>query len=111
VHLHTLVLDGVSEARPGQLTFQETLDQGWRNRGLYFDAEHVPFCRGTYRVHRRVESIIDEKTGKMIRLSNDVIILEDVACQARYAKCRQFSSRAIYPYWREIWLERARSAG
>jgi len=87
----------------------ETLDQEWRNRGMYFDAELVPFCNGTYRVLRRVERIIDEKTGKMMRLRNDAIILKDVTCLARYAKCRYFCSRSIYPYWREIWLERSRS--
>jgi hypothetical protein len=85
----------------------ETLDQNWRNRGMYFDAEHVPFCGGTYRVLRRVEKLIDEKTGKMLPLKSDAIILQDVACQARYAKCRRFCSRSIFPYWREIWLERA----
>jgi hypothetical protein len=85
----------------------KTLDQDWRNRGMYFDGELVPFCNGTYSVLRRVEKIVDEKTGKMMHFKNDAIILKDVACEARYAKCRHFCSRAIYPYWREIWLERA----
>ncbi len=85
-----------------------TLDHNWRNRGMYFDGELVPFCGGEYVVANRVERIIDEKTGKMIRLKTDAIILENVACEARYAKCRRFCSRAIYPYWREIWLERAK---
>jgi hypothetical protein len=84
----------------------ETLDHNWRNRGMYFDGELVPFCGGTFDVLQRVEKIIDEKTGKMMRLKNDAIILKDVVCEARYAKCRRFCSRAIYPYWREIWLQR-----
>ena len=84
----------------------ETLDEDWRNRGMYFDAESVPFCEQTHRVLARVEKIIDEKTGKMIKLKNDAIILEGVACEAKYAKCRRFCPRAIYPYWREIWLRR-----
>jgi hypothetical protein len=33
-------------------------------------------------------------------------VLKNVACEARYAICRRFCPRAIYPYWREIWLER-----
>lgn len=106
------------DLQPGELVrvrsypeILDTLDQDWHNRGMYFDPEQVPFCNGTYRVLRRVERIIDEKTGTMTRLKNDAIILGDVACQARYAKCRLFCSRSIYPYWREIWLERARSAG
>jgi hypothetical protein len=84
----------------------ETLDEHWKNRGLYFDPEHVPFCEGTYSVLRRVERIIDEKTGKMLNFKSDAVILKDVVCEARYAKCRRFCPRAIYPYWREIWLQR-----
>jgi hypothetical protein len=73
----------------------------------------VPFCGGTYRVLRRVTRILDEKTGKMSRMKTESIILEDVFCQARYSHCRMFCPRAIYPYWREIWLERVpdRDAG
>ena len=84
----------------------ETLDEEGKNRGLYFDAEMVPFCRGTFRVLRRVERIIHEKTGKMLRFKNDAIILEGVECQARYAKYRKFCPRGYYSYCREIWLER-----
>jgi hypothetical protein len=53
-----------------------------------------------------MKQIIDEKTGKMIRFKTDAIVLKNVACEARYAICRRFCPRAIYPYWREIWLER-----
>ena len=83
-----------------------TLDENMRNRGMYFDGEMVPFTDKTFRVLTRVEKIIDEKTGKMMTLKSDAIILEGVACQGRYSKCRKFCSRGIYPFWREIWLER-----
>ena len=73
---------------------------------MYFDGEMVPFCEGTYRVLGRVERIIDEKTGKMIDLKTDAVILDDVACRACYSKWRKFCPRSIYPFWREIWLER-----
>jgi len=85
----------------------ETLDEEWKNRGMYFDREMVPFCNGTYRVQQRVGQIINEKTGKMMRFKTDAIILENVFCQSRYSKCRKFCPRGIYSYWREIWLERA----
>jgi hypothetical protein len=57
-----------------------------------------------------VRQIIDEKTSKMVRFKTDAIMLGGVACQARYSKCRRFCPRAILPYWREIWLERAATA-
>jgi hypothetical protein len=77
-----------------------------RNRGMGFDAEMVPYCDGTYRVLRRVTRIINERTGKMMLMKNPCIILDNVVCQGRYSECRMFCPRAIYPYWREIWLER-----
>jgi hypothetical protein len=83
-----------------------TLDGNNKNRGLYFDAEAVPFCGGTYRVHSRVSRILDERTGKLIKMKTDSIILEGVYCEARYSNCRMFCPRGIYSYWREIWLER-----
>jgi hypothetical protein len=85
-----------------------TLNTDARNRGLYFDAESVPFCGKTYPVLSRVEKIVDEKSGRLTKLKGDAIILDGVVCEARYAKCRRFCPRAIYPYWREIWLERVK---
>jgi len=83
-----------------------TLDETMRNRGMYFDGEMVPFTDKSFHVHKRVEQIINEKTGKMMTLTSDAIILKNVTCQARYSKCRMFCSRSIFPFWREIWLER-----
>jgi hypothetical protein len=85
----------------------ETLDVHNKNRGLYFDAEMVPYCGRSFRVLRRVERILDEKTGKMMELKNPCIMLDGVVCQSRYSECRLFCPRSIYSYWREIWLERA----
>jgi len=76
------------------------------NRGMIWDAELVPYCGGTYRVLRRVDKILDEKTGKMTVMKTPCIILDTVTCEARYSACRMFCPRSIYPYWREIWLER-----
>jgi hypothetical protein len=84
----------------------KTLDYNYRNRGLYFDAEMVAFTEREHRVDRRLKRIIDERTSKMVRFKADAIVLKDVACEARYAKCRRFCPRGIYPFWREIWLER-----
>jgi hypothetical protein len=84
----------------------KTLDSNYRNRGLYFDTDMVPFTEREYEVEVRVNQIIDEKTGKMIRIKTDAIMLKDVVCGGHYAFCRRFCPRAIPSYWREIWLER-----
>jgi hypothetical protein len=80
-----------------------------KNRGMSWDAEMVPYCGGVYRVLKRVSHIIDEKTGKMRQMKNPCVILDSAICQARYSSCRMFCPRSIYPYWREIWLERVDS--
>lgn len=101
------------ELQPGELVrikpYKEilnTLNARDRNRGLYFDAEEVPYCGGEYRVLKRVTKIIHEKTGKMLEMKTPCIILDSVICQSRYSECRLFCPRSIYSYWREIWLER-----
>ena len=89
----------------------QTVDSSNRNRGMYWDAELVPYCGGTYRVLKSVTRIIDEKTGKMLEMKTPCIILDSVVCQARYSPCRMLCPKAMYPYWRELWLERVASNG
>jgi hypothetical protein len=84
-----------------------TLDTNNRNRGMYFDAEEVPYCGKTLRVRSSVTRIIDEKTGKMLTLKDNNVILEGAICQARYSDRRMICPRAIYSIWRETWLTRA----
>jgi hypothetical protein len=81
----------------------QTLDVQNRNRGMSFDAEMLKYCGRQARVLRRVEQIIDERSGTMMRFKNPCIILEDVICTSDY---HRLCPRGIYPYWREIWLER-----
>jgi len=97
--------------QPGELvqilTSQEimaTLDKQNRNRGLLFDFEMLTYCGGIYRVLRRVNRAIDEKTGKMLNMKYPCIVLEGVACRSDY---HRLCPRAIYHYWRESWLKRA----
>jgi hypothetical protein len=83
-----------------------TLDSKNRNRGLFFDAEEVPYCGKTVRVSAKVDRIINEQTGKMIMLKDHNVILEGVTCQGHYSNNRMHCPRAICPIWRETWLER-----
>ncbi len=83
-----------------------TLDTNNKNNGLSFDVEMVRFCGGIYRVESRVTRIIEEKNGRMLQIKNPCIILTHVYCRAELSERRLFCPRAIFPYWREIWLER-----
>jgi membrane-associated phospholipid phosphatase len=50
-----------------------------------------------------LERIIDEKSGRMLRFKNPCIVPDDVTCPGVY---HRQCPRGIYPYWREVWLER-----
>jgi len=91
----------------GKEEIMATLDKSQRNRGLWFDSEMLPYCGGIYRVLRRVNRIVDEKTGKMVNMKNPCIVLEGVVCKSDF---HRLCPRAIYPYWRENWLKRAVNA-
>jgi len=80
-----------------------TLDQTGHNRGLRFDIEMLRYCGQRARVQRRVNRLIDEKTGKMVHIKGDCIVLDGFICAADY---HQSCPRGIEEYWREIWLKR-----
>jgi hypothetical protein len=99
--------------QPGDLvrikTYDEilaTLDGNNRNRGMFFDAEEVPYCGTVQRVRNRVERIVEERTGKLIDLRGGSVVLDEVWCKGHFSDRRMFCPRAIYPFWRDAWLER-----
>ncbi|HEU5293749.1 MAG TPA: hypothetical protein VFU71_03065, partial [Burkholderiaceae bacterium] len=81
----------------------ETLDTSNKNRGLWFDAEMVRYCGGTYSVLARVQRIIDPKSGQMLRFGTPSVILDNVTTLGDY---HRFYPQNEYPFWREIWLQR-----
>jgi hypothetical protein len=102
--------DGTLGLQPGELVrikskqeIVSTLDVNNSNRGLSFDPEMLWYCGRKARVLRRVERLIEERTGKLLRLKRPCIVLEGVTCRGEYHRC---CPRADYPYWREVWLER-----
>lgn len=88
---------------PGQLVeirsqaeIERTLSPKNTNRGMWFDFEMLPYCGR----QARVERIVNEATGKMMKLS-DCHVLEGVTCTGIY---RRFCPRNVTPYWRSAWL-------
>ena len=82
----------------------KTLDVQNKNRGLSFDVEMAKYCGGQYRVLRRVQRVINEKTGQMMQFPNDCVVLNGVVCSGEF---HWLCPRSIFPFWREIWLRRA----
>jgi hypothetical protein len=96
--------------RPGEVVqirswneIQATLDRRLKNRGLWFDKEMIRYCGGRFRVLRRVERTIDEKTGRLLKLRNPCIILDGVTATGEH---HRFMPQNEYIFWREIWLKR-----
>jgi hypothetical protein len=102
-------IPAAGEIQPGDLVrvrskpeIMATLNADNKNAGMIFDGEMLPFCGIQARVERKVETIIDEPTGKMLKL-NDCLVLEDVVCLGTY---HRLCPRGGLPYWREAWLEK-----
>jgi len=108
---------GQLNLQPGELVrvkskdeIAKTLTPEGRSRGMWFDKEMLPYCGGTYRVRQRISRFVDERSGKLIVMKNPAVTLEGVVCSGDYSVCRWMCPRAIYPYWREDWLERVEAA-
>jgi hypothetical protein len=106
------------DLRPGELvqikSYEEilgTLSKRNKNRGLFFGPEMVPYCGSVRRIRARVERIVDERTGKIVHLPGECLILEGVVCRAEYSERRLFCPRNLFPFWREIWLKRVPEPG
>ncbi len=116
--LKALPLHGPGAAPPAELGVQPgdlvqvrsadeieaTLDEEGFNRGLSFDREMLPYCGQTFRVKDTVDRIIDEKTGRMIKIPKDSLILEGAVCSGERTPGCWFCPRQIYPFWREAWV-------
>jgi hypothetical protein len=97
----------IVDVAPGQLVeirkkdeIMPTLSPENRNRSLEFGSEMAPHCGRRAPVNRHVQRMIDESTGKMIKLS-DCVVLDNVVCQGIY---HRFCPRGIDIYWRSAWL-------
>ena len=101
--------DEVLNLKPGELVEVKsereiftTLDADGKNRGLLWMRGMKDYCGKTYRVLRRVETILLESNGKLRKMRNTVL-LEGVTCDgSEFYGC----DRSCFHYWREVWLRR-----
>jgi len=86
----------------------QTLDADGKNRGLHFSEDMAVFCGRRYRVRNRIDRMMIEATGQLREVKNTVI-LEGVCCECVFTTggC----PRALFQYWREIWLKRVPGPG
>lgn len=99
------------DLQPGELVevrsqeeIRATLDDDQRNRGLWFDQEMVPLCGKRGRIVHRVQRLIDEKTGKMLRVKKDLYIVSGMlGCEGLHHK---LCTRSVMGMMRDVWLRR-----
>ena len=89
----------------------KTLTPNSKHKGLYFDREMLAYCGKTARVRSKVDRFVNEKTRKLVVLSSDCYVLDGCTCQSDVSVGRWFCPRAIFPWWRECWLEPVDSVG
>ena len=101
------------DLQPGELVrvrqpdeIAATLDETGHNRRLSFDREMLPYCGKTLRVKYRVDRIIEDKTGRMLKIPKDCLVLEGAVCSGNRSAGRWFCPREIDAFWREGWVER-----
>jgi hypothetical protein len=99
------------DLQPGDLVevrskaeIEATLDASQKNRGLWFDEEMLVHCGRRGRVLHRVERLIDEKSGRMLKVKKDLIVVEGmVGCAGVH---HSLCPRSFIAMWRESWLRR-----
>ncbi len=85
-----------------------TLDARNRYEGLYYTAATMDrYCGGTYTVLTRVDRFFDERSRRILRLKNTVL-LDKVYCQPEpdMDNCIAGCKRMCFCFWKEAWLER-----
>src|SRR5262249_59863593 len=78
-----------------------TLDEGSRNRGLWFDREMLKHCGESCRVSRRIDKIIDISTGRILPMKTPCLVLQGVDSSGEFLR---FWGQHEYLYWRAAWL-------
>ncbi len=79
-----------------------TVGPSGRNRGLLFEPDMTAYVGGIFEVDFRIERMISEETGEMVRLTNTVA-LKNVRCEGL---CAKNCPRGQAHFWREAWIER-----
>jgi len=84
----------------GMQEILRTLDARHCRKGLAFSNDMFGFCGRRFQVQHRIETLLDEKTGKLRKVQHTVTLV-GTDCQ-KYMGC----ARQMPLLWRELWLRR-----
>lgn len=89
-----------------------SLDELGRHQGLpYLPWVMAQYSGRTFTVKKRIDQFFDERTRRMLR-PRDVVILEGVFCEPEPDAHLPFAGcdRTCFLFWKESWLEKVDSA-
>ena len=85
-----------------------TLDEEGRFEGLaYIPGLMDQYCGQTYTVRKRVVHFFDERSWRMVKVKN-IVLLDEVFCEPpRHIHCDWAAcDRTCFLFWKEGWLRR-----
>lgn len=104
------------DLKPGEMVevksaegIRQTLNRKGCNRGLRYDHGLNQFCGTRHRVRDRLDRIIVESTGRMVKIEGTVTF-DDTTCGC-YMNALGGCTRQDLVYWREAWLKPIEQTG
>jgi hypothetical protein len=67
-------------------------------------------CGGTYKVMKTLECFYDERSGRMVRC-RDLVLLEGQVCGGSRRMFRDPCDRSCFLFWHRSWLRKVDGAG
>lgn len=83
---------------------EKTLDVGRKCRGLTFMEPMAAYCGQVLTVRKRVDRMYDEKTGKLVKLK-DVVLLEGAICEGKGTFAEETCDRSCFFFFKTDWLD------
>jgi len=84
---------------------KQTLDERNCYEGLIFMESMAKFCGRIYEVLREVKWLYDERSMKMLRCK-DIVVLKDLVCDGKGILDGKDCDRSCLYFWKKTWLEK-----
>jgi len=84
---------------------QKTLDDQGNCERMKFLGGMERFCGKEFRVLREIKFMFDEKSWRIVRLKN-AVLLQDHVCDSRGQYDKERCDRSCYYFWKEQWLRK-----
>jgi hypothetical protein len=94
----------------GAEAIRATLDESGRLNGCGFALSQYRWCGKELRVAKRVERFFDERTARMLKARN-MVLLEGSYCDGTDSIETHGCDRMCFFFWRSEWLEKLDAAG